>query len=102
MICSNNAPFLYQGMENEFTDEQADFFSGTAFLEQGAPYLAAVLAYAVGNQTIAQRLFAVRQDKIKATFITATLGYGGTVIGLALDICSRTPLPEPGFGLFRM
>ncbi|WP_277068262.1 sodium:solute symporter family transporter [Saccharomonospora viridis] len=68
----------------KITDEQADFFSGTAFLEQGAPYLAAVLAYAVGNQTIAQRLFAVRQDKIKATFITATLGYGGTVIGLGM------------------
>ncbi|WP_037294706.1 sodium:solute symporter family protein [Saccharomonospora azurea] len=66
------------------TDEQANFFSGTAFLEQGAPYLAAVLAYAVGNQTIAQRLFAVRQDKIKATFLTATLGYGGTVIGLGM------------------
>ncbi|EHR62874.1 Na+/proline symporter [Saccharomonospora cyanea NA-134] len=68
----------------KITDEQANFFSGTAFLEQGAPYLAAVLAYAVGNQTIAQRLFAVRQDKIKATFVTATLGYAGTVIGLGM------------------
>ncbi|WP_147916457.1 carboxyl transferase domain-containing protein [Ruania zhangjianzhongii] len=25
-----------------------------------------------------------------------------TVLGLALDVCSRTPLPAPGFGLFRM
>ncbi len=25
-----------------------------------------------------------------------------TVLGLALDVCSRVPLPEPGFGLFRM
>ncbi|MEJ3403391.1 carboxyl transferase domain-containing protein [Rathayibacter sp. YIM 133350] len=25
-----------------------------------------------------------------------------TVLGLALDVCSRTPLPEPAFGLFRM
>lgn len=25
-----------------------------------------------------------------------------TVLGLALDVASRTPLPEPGFGLFRM
>ncbi|MET1043493.1 MAG: carboxyl transferase domain-containing protein [Microbacteriaceae bacterium] len=25
-----------------------------------------------------------------------------TVLGLALDICSRTPLPDSGFGLFRM
>src|SRR5690606_18984668 len=64
--------------------EQASFFSGTAFLEQGAPYLVAVLAYAIGNQTIAQRLFAVRQDLIKPTFITATVGYGAVVIGLGM------------------
>ena len=25
-----------------------------------------------------------------------------TVLGLALDICAATPLPEPAFGLFRM
>jgi 3-methylcrotonyl-CoA carboxylase beta subunit len=25
-----------------------------------------------------------------------------TVLGLALDVCSRTPLPETSFGLFRM
>ncbi len=25
-----------------------------------------------------------------------------TVLGLALDVCSRTPLPEPAFGIFRM
>ncbi|WP_167138318.1 carboxyl transferase domain-containing protein [Diaminobutyricimonas sp. TR449] len=25
-----------------------------------------------------------------------------TVLGLALDLCARTPMPEPGFGLFRM
>ncbi len=25
-----------------------------------------------------------------------------TVLGLALDVCSRAPLPEPAFGLFRM
>lgn len=25
-----------------------------------------------------------------------------TVLALALDVCSRVPLPEPGFGLFRM
>jgi 3-methylcrotonyl-CoA carboxylase beta subunit len=24
------------------------------------------------------------------------------VLGMALDVCSRVPLPEPGFGLFRM
>ena len=25
-----------------------------------------------------------------------------TVLGLALDVCARTPLPDPAFGLFRM
>jgi Na+/proline symporter len=66
------------------TAEQSNFFSSEAFLKQGAPYIAAVLAYAIGNQTIAQRLFAVRQDLIKPTFITATLGYGAMVIGVGM------------------
>lgn len=64
--------------------QMANFFSSDAFLFQGAPYLVAVLAYAIGNQTIAQRLFAVREDKIKSTFVTATFGYAGTVIGLGM------------------
>lgn len=64
--------------------EQQSFFSKTAFLEQGAPFFFAVLAYAVGNQTISQRLFAVDEKHIKSTFITATLGYGAIVIGLGM------------------
>src|SRR5690606_35491020 len=66
------------------TGEQADFFSADAFFNQGAPHLVAVLAYAIGNQTIAQRLFAIREDLIKPTFITATVGYGAIVIGLGM------------------
>ena len=66
------------------TPQQESFFSSEAFMNQGAPYIAAVLAYAIGNQTIAQRLFAVREDLIKPTFITATVGYGGTVIGIGM------------------
>ena len=66
------------------TAEQQNFWSSKAILEQGAPFFVAVLAYAIGNQTIAQRLFAVRQDLIKPTFITATLGYGAVVIGLGM------------------
>ena len=69
---------------SKITAEQANFFSTKAILEQGAPFFVAVLAYAIGNQTIAQRLFAVRQDLIKPTFITATLGYGSIVIGLGM------------------
>ncbi|MFJ6110949.1 sodium:solute symporter family protein [Dietzia maris] len=66
------------------TPQQQNFFSSDAFLNQGAPYIAAVLAYAIGNQTIAQRLFAVREDLIKPTFITATIGYGATIIGIGM------------------
>ena len=66
------------------TAAQQDFFSSEAFMKQGAPYIAAVLAYAIGNQTIAQRLFAVREDLIKPTFVTATIGYGGSVIGIGM------------------
>lgn len=77
-------PTLFDtGMVN-LTVEQADFFSTTAILEQGAPFFVAVLAYAIGNQTIAQRLFAVREDLIKPSFITATIGYGSIVIGLGM------------------
>ncbi|MEN1941157.1 sodium:solute symporter family protein [Luteimonas sp. MJ174] len=72
-----------QGWER-LSAEQASMFSKTAFLEQGAPYFVAVLAYAIGNQTIAQRLFAVREDLIKPTFLTATISYGATVIGLGM------------------
>lgn len=74
---------LSQGFDI-ITAEQADFFSTKAMLEQGAPFFVAVLAYGIGNQTIAQRLFAVRQDLIKSSFITATLGYGSIVIGLGM------------------
>jgi len=74
---------LSAGFER-ITAEQSNFYSTTAILEQGAPFFVAVLAYAIGNQTIAQRLFAVRQDLIKSTFITATLGYGSIVIGLGM------------------
>src|SRR5699024_435845 len=66
------------------TSEQQNFFSREAILEQGAPYFFAVLAYAIGNQTISQRLFAVDEAHIKPTFITATLGYGAIVIGLGM------------------
>ena len=74
---------LREGADN-LTAHQSNFFSSEAFLGQGAPYIAAVLAYAIGNQTIAQRLFAVREDLIKPTFITATIGYGATIIGIGM------------------
>ncbi|MGW4103745.1 sodium:solute symporter family protein [Streptomyces sp. NPDC004976] len=77
-------PAAFETGAANLTAEQGNFFSSTAFMEQGAPYIAAVLAYAIGNQTIAQRLFAVRQDLIKPTFVTATVGYGAMVIGVGM------------------
>ena len=69
---------------SNLTGEQASLFSKEAFLHQGAPYFVAVLAYAIGNQTISQRLFAVDESHIKPTFITATISYGAIVIGLGM------------------
>ena len=77
-------PGLFETGASNLTDQQRDFFSSDAFFNQGAPYIAAVLAYAIGNQTIAQRLFAVREDLIKKTFVTATIGYGATIIGIGM------------------
>ncbi len=77
-------PAMFSEGAANLTPEQSNFFSSDAFLNQGAPYIAAVLAYAIGNQTIAQRLFAVREDLIKKTFVTATIGYGATVIGIGM------------------
>lgn len=77
-------PAVFVEGATHVTPQQASFFSSDAFLNQGAPYIAAVLAYAIGNQTIAQRLFAVREDLIKKTFLTATIGYGATIIGVGM------------------
>ena len=77
-------PTAFETGGANLTEQQGNFFSSEAFLQQGAPYIAAVLAYAIGNQTIAQRLFAVREDLIKRTFVTATVGYGAMVIGVGM------------------
>lgn len=77
-------PSMFVDGASNLTPQQGNFFSSEAFLKQGAPYIAAVLAYAIGNQTIAQRLFAVREDLIKKTFVTATIGYGATIIGIGM------------------
>lgn len=77
-------PDMFVAGAARLTPQQSNFFSSEAFMNQGAPYIAAVLAYAIGNQTIAQRLFAVREDLIKKTFVTATVGYGATIIGIGM------------------
>ncbi|WP_132994120.1 sodium:solute symporter family protein [Gordonia zhaorongruii] len=77
-------PDMFTSGAINLTPSQGNFFSSDAFYNQGAPYIAAVLAYAIGNQTIAQRLFAVREDLIKKTFVTATVGYGSAIIGIGM------------------
>jgi Na+/proline symporter len=77
-------PAAFETGAANLTPQQGNFFSSDAFMQQGAPYIAAVLAYAIGNQTIAQRLFAVKQSLIKRTFVTATVGYGAMVIGVGM------------------
>ncbi|MCK6210028.1 sodium:solute symporter family protein [Georgenia sp. EYE_87] len=77
-------PTSFTAGADNLTAQQGSFFSSEAFMNQGAPYIAAVLAYAIGNQTIAQRLFAVREDLIRPTFVTATIGYGAMVIGVGM------------------
>ena len=77
-------PAAFETGAGNLTAQQGNFFSSDAFMNQGAPYIAAVLAYAIGNQTIAQRLFAVKQTLIKPTFVTATVGYGAMVIGIGM------------------
>jgi len=84
IFVSAGFPAAFETGAANLTPQQASFFSSEAFMNQGAPYIAAVLAYAIGNQTIAQRLFAVRQDLIKPTFVTATVGYGAMVIGIGM------------------
>lgn len=84
MFFTLGGPSLFETGRHHLTADQLNFFSQTAILEQGAPFFVAVLAYAIGNQTIAQRLFAVREDLIKPSFITATIGYAAIVIGLGM------------------
>lgn len=84
VLFSAGGPSVMVDGLSRLTDEQASLFSMDAIMNQGAPFFVAVLAYAIGNQTISQRLFAVRESHIKSTFITATIGYGAIVIGLGM------------------
>lgn len=84
LLFAMGGPEILVANLDRITPEQANLFSVDAILNQGAPFFVAVLAYSIGNQTISQRLFAVREDHIKPTFITATVGYGAVVIGLGM------------------
>src|SRR5690554_4307402 len=73
LFSAGGPSMMVEGL-SRMTDEQASMLSVDAIMNQGAPFFVAVLAYAIGNQTISQRLFAVRKKNIKSTFLTATLG----------------------------
>src|SRR5690606_17145673 len=77
-------PAAFETGASNLTAEQGNFFSSEAFMQQGAPYIAAVLAYAIGNQNIAPRLFAVKESLNKPTLIKATDGYGPLVLGVGM------------------
>src|SRR5699024_7934239 len=89
-------PSMFETGAHNLTPQQSNFFSSEAFLSQGAPYIAAVLAYAIGNQTIAQPLIAVREALITPTFITAPIGDAATVIRTGMvGVLALYPGPEP-------
>src|SRR5690606_36569569 len=52
-FAAGGSSIFADGAQN-LTAQQRSFFSSEAFFNQGAPFIAAVLAYAIGNQTIAQ------------------------------------------------
>ncbi|MFC6722959.1 hypothetical protein ACFQE1_00805 [Halobium palmae] len=73
---------MYTGLDTNLTSAQADFFSKEALFGQGIPMFVAILSWAIGNQTLIQRVFGIKEDKIKYSFMTASVGYGAIVIGI--------------------
>src|SRR5690625_1950294 len=84
LFFAGGGPEIFPHGPARLTPPQQTLFASDASCNRGAPSTAAVLACASGNQTIAQRLFAVREALIKPTFVTATVGYGATVIGIGM------------------
>jgi Na+/proline symporter len=70
------------GLDQNLSTEQASFFSMDALFGQGIPMFVAILSWAIGNQTLIQRVFGIKEDKIKYSFMTASVGYGAIVIGI--------------------
>ncbi|MBW3602851.1 MAG: sodium:proline symporter, partial [Actinobacteria bacterium] len=55
--------------------EQGQLLSLQAFLGQGAPMMALILAYAFANPTVWQRIWVVRDRQLRGTFVTSGLMY---------------------------
>lgn len=70
------------GNIQNITPAQANIFSFEAFMFQGAPMLIAILSWAIANQTVIQRMFAIKEEFIPKAFILSTFGYGSVVIGV--------------------
>jgi Na+/proline symporter len=73
---------MYTGLDQNLSPAQASIFSRDALFGQGIPMFVAILSWAIGNQTLIQRVFGIKEDKIKYSFMTASVGYGAIVIGI--------------------
>lgn len=65
-------------------DERASFWSLPAFLGQGAPMMALILAYAFANPTVWQRVWALRERDLGRTYVRSGLVYMVVVAGVGL------------------
>ncbi len=65
-------------------DERASFWSLQAFLGQGAPMMALVLAYAFANPTVWQRVWALRERDLGRVYVRSGVVYMVVVAGVGM------------------
>lgn len=65
-------------------DQRASLWSMDAFLGQGAPMMALILAYAFANPTVWQRVWAVRERELARVHVTSGVAYMIVVSGVGL------------------
>lgn len=68
----------------ELGDERATFWSLPAFLGQGAPMMALILAYAFANPTVWQRIWALRERDLGRIYVRSGLVYMVVVAGVGM------------------
>lgn len=61
---------------------ESSLWSVDAFLGQGAPMMALVLAYAFANPTVWQRIWTVRADDLRRVYVTSGLLYMAVVFAI--------------------
>lgn len=65
-----------------FDAEASSFWSLDAFLGQGAPMMALVLAYAFANPTVWQRIWTVRERDLRRVYLTSGLLYMAVIFAV--------------------